>query len=181
MPQLEIPCSIETNDETGDSFLEMAKLGQSTLLIVPENARALPHETPIFSSTMPTVVKLTKREGVPLAVWPSVGSPRLIERRSIEWFGPTLFVSSLFLIGQQHAVSVVLGVVANYITQIVGLGGTSGRSGAMVRMGVYVHNDKKGSTTRISYNGPVAGLPQLEGAIRAAAELATGAPHDRNE
>jgi hypothetical protein len=160
--------NVETTEATGSCFDEMAELGRDSILILPANAEALSSEAPIFASTLPTVVKLAKQEGLPFAIWPVVENPRLLEQRSVEWFAPALFVSSLLYTTNPHAVSVALSIVANYLTMLFG-----GTSAAVVRLNVYVRNDKKGSTAKISYKGPVAGMKHLDDAIRAAAAVAT--------
>jgi hypothetical protein len=155
----------------------MVEHGRVQLLIVAANVESSALEAPLFASTLPTVVKLAKKAGVPLAVWPAVESPRLLEQRSVEWFAPALFVSSLLYTTNAHAVSVALSMLANYLTTLFGQS-----SGAGVRLDIYVHNGAKGSTTKVSYRGPVAGLERLDDTIRAAAAVPqTTKPDDSDD
>ena len=144
-------------------FDALVEASRDSILLVPAGIEAPSDERPVFASSLPTVLKLARAEGVPMTIYGAPESPRLLEKRSSEWFGPAMFISSLFMTGNPNAVAVALGMLANYLTTLF-----SGREGASVSLDVYVADHRSRTTTKVSYRGPVGGIRDLRGPIEAA-------------
>jgi hypothetical protein len=154
--------NIETSVVTSLArFDDLAAAARNAILLVPVNIEE-PEGRP-FASSLPTVLKLAKADGVPMAVFGSPAAPPLFERRSSEWFAPAMFVSSLFLSDNQNAVSLALSMLANYLTTLF-----SGRAGASVSLDLYIADTGTRETTKVAYRGPVEGIHAIQGVVEAA-------------
>jgi hypothetical protein len=144
-------------------FDHLAAAARDAILLVPVGVEAPSREGRPFASSLPTVLKLAKASGVPMAVHGSPASPALLERRSSEWFGPAMFISSLFLSDNQNAVSLAISMLANYLTTLF-----SGKPGASVSLDIYIGDTETRETTKVTYRGPVDGIHEIQGVIEAA-------------
>ena len=88
--------------------------------------------------------------------------PPYLEMRSYDWIGPILFVPAALMLENPSFVSVALGVIANYITDI--FKGISGPKNAKLTI---VVEKSDGSCKRISYEGPAEGLASLADTVEA--------------
>jgi hypothetical protein len=144
-------------------FDELVQASRDTFVLLPAGIEAPSDKRPIFASSLPTVLKLARAEGVPMKVYKAPESPPLLDRRSSEWFGPAIFISSLFMTENPTAVSLALGMLSNYLTTLF-----SGREGVSVSLDIYVADDGTRTTTKVSYRGPVSGIRDLRGPLDAA-------------
>lgn len=80
-----------------------------------------------------------------------------------EWVGPVIFVGGSLLSQNPTLVSVALGVVANYATEIL-RGRPLGRQTASLTVAVETQD---GETRRVDYSGPPDGIAELSDVIRA--------------
>ncbi|MBS0536991.1 MAG: hypothetical protein JSR72_23270 [Proteobacteria bacterium] len=85
-----------------------------------------------------------------------------VHNNAFEWVVPTLFLSASLLSENPNAVSVALGVIANYATDF--FKGMSRQ--ASVKLEVVVETTKSKHCKRISYEGPPEGLRDLADVIR---------------
>lgn len=84
----------------------------------------------------------------------------LVEQRSGDWFGPLLFISSSALLQNPELISIMCGVIANYVTDFF-----ESSDKPNIRLKV-IHEEKKTSKlTEISYEGGLEGLGKLEESI----------------
>ena len=83
--------------------------------------------------------------------------PSYIGYRASEWVIPTLFFSATLLSENPTIVSISLGVIANYLTGILKeLGGEQA-----AKLDIVVEESKSKTCKKISYEGPIAGIPKL--------------------
>lgn len=85
-----------------------------------------------------------------------------IVNNSIEWFGPTLFVSAALATQDPNAVSVALGLITNYLSDFF-----KGRGGSKTAKLAIVVEQREGRVCKkISYEGPVEGILALADTVR---------------
>ena len=84
----------------------------------------------------------------------------LVEQRSGDWFGPLLFISSSALLQNPELVSIMCGVIANYVTDFF-----KGSYKPNIRLKVIHKETKTSKLTEISYEGGLEGLDKLEESI----------------
>jgi hypothetical protein len=85
--------------------------------------------------------------------WPAA------QKDAAEWIGPAIFVGANLL---PAAVNIGLGVIANYVTDLLRVVPRDRRS---VRLSVVVES-KAGATRRVDYYGPPEGMAELSDIIR---------------
>lgn len=130
------------------------------ILILPNNFEITKQDY-YYSSTLPTIKKLAKENKVLFRIIGDSEDQKLLEQRGIEWYGPILLVGSLFYSQNPQMVSVALGMIANYLSNIF-----MGQNDARANLDVLVRNDEKKTTKRVSYKGPVGGLTEVNEAIK---------------
>ena len=159
---MSIEPKIEISDVSNTSRLDaFAKDAAKQVFFVPVNIESA--DEPIFTSTLATVTKLARQQGVAFGVYPTEPSTKFLEQRSIDWFGPPMLISSLLYTNNPNAVSIAFGMIANYLTSIF-----SGRQDDVAaRFEIYVQDDVRKVTKKIQYNGPVCGLEKIDPAIKA--------------
>ena len=111
-----------------------------------------------YSSTALSFLKYAKRDiDIELLSEPKT----LVEQRSGEWFGPMILITSSLLSGNSALVSVLCGVVSNYLTDFF-----KGKSEEpVVKLKVLYKETKSSKTTEISYEGDIQGIESLEQSI----------------
>ncbi len=87
----------------------------------------------------------------------------LFDQRAAEWFGPVILISSIALNHTPEIVSILNGIIVNYITDFV-KGGNTPNSKASLKI-IYKETDDE-KYTELSYNGDVSGLAEINGAIQ---------------
>ncbi len=140
------------------------------ILIIPDNYEELksPNDA-IFAGPSITVKKLLTSKGLKINLVDMKTETWTADKRGADWFGPTLFISSLLLSENKEAVSVALGVISNYISSAFGIGGF--RAESIARFKILVKNETSGVTKEISYEGPSQGIKDLEKVIKSAAQI----------
>lgn len=84
----------------------------------------------------------------------------LIEQRSGDWFGPLLFISSSALLQNPDLISIMCGVIANYVTDFL-----KSTDKSNIRLKVIHKETRTSKLTEISYEGGLKGLNKLEESI----------------
>lgn len=95
-----------------------------------------------------------------------VGTARVpvVINRSVEWVAPVLFVSSAMMTNDPNAVSLALGVLSNYLTDL--FRGVSGERA--VRVEIIVERSKDKEFRKIEYVGDIEGMKGLDKVVEAA-------------
>jgi hypothetical protein len=90
---------------------------------------------------------------------PEAPFPRVSEHHA-DWIGPTVFLSSALLSESPALVSVALGVITNYVTDL--FKGVPGKHTA--RLHVIVERST-GDCVQVTYNGPATGIGEVLDAV----------------
>jgi hypothetical protein len=85
-----------------------------------------------------------------------------VVQRSADWIAPTLFVGSMFLSQNPHAIQLALGVMDSYISDF--LKGRSSRG--TVKLTIVVEKTKSREYRRVDYEGPPSGVKNLADVVR---------------
>lgn len=87
--------------------------------------------------------------------------PQISEKSFVEWIGPTIFVG--FALWSQHplALSLALGVISNYITDLF----KGMPSGGQVKLDFVIETKRK-NCIRLKYKGSESGFDKLPEVIR---------------
>jgi hypothetical protein len=90
---------------------------------------------------------------------PEAPFPRLSEHHA-DWIGPTIFVSSALLSESSALVTVALGVITNYVTDLFKV--VPGRHTASLKV---VVERKNGDCVSVAYKGPATGIGEIMDAV----------------
>ncbi len=86
----------------------------------------------------------------------------VVQEKSYEWVGPILFFSASFISDNQYLISIALGVISNYLTDMF----KGNLKQKTMKLTIVVENKKRGKSTSIQYEGTVqdfknVGIAQL--------------------
>ena len=85
-----------------------------------------------------------------------------VVQRSADWIAPTLFVGSMLLSQNPHAIELALGVMDSYISDF--LKGRLGRG--VVTLTIVVEKNRSREYCRVDYEGPPSGIKDLAEVVR---------------
>jgi len=135
------------------------------LAVLPENFQSVAKiEDFRQHSETATVKKLLRAAGLELTdPVDRAQRPPYVQNNAADWVGPTLFVSSALWLQNPQVISIALGVIANYLTDIF-----RGTDTKTVKLNVVVQKSNARKYTRISYEGGASGIAALEKVLRKA-------------
>jgi hypothetical protein len=158
--------NIETTDIKDQKSFDLVREA-SRIVFLPSNFETDNKENMHFPSTLPTVLKLAKKEGLAVCVFGDPVSTKLLEQRSFEWFAPSMFISSLYFSSNPDGVSIALNMLSNYLTTI--FAGLPKSTEGSVSLNIFYKNEKTGLTKKVSYKGPSSGLKEVSRSVKALA------------
>lgn len=87
-----------------------------------------------------------------------------VVNHSMEWVSPTLLLTAAFVSQHPDYVAIALELIANYLTT------TFPRTGRKkgIRLEIVIEKDAKGTSRKISYEGPPEGLKDLHNIVMVA-------------
>jgi hypothetical protein len=137
---------------------DIERCAASSILFVPENWPA-ERKDHVYSSTVDSVVKLLKQNEVPVETLdPIDATTALQDNRGLDWIVPTFVVSGSLVTQNPMLISVALGVIANYVTDLLkGL-----KSDPVVKLNIIQTAADVKKAQRICYEGPVSGMSGVE-------------------
>jgi hypothetical protein len=105
------------------------------------------------------VIKLLKQSDVPVdTLNPIDATTPLQDNRGLDWIAPTFLVSGLLLTQNPTLITIALGVIANYVTQLFkGL-----KDDPEVKLNIVQTAADGKQAQRVRYEGPVSGLREVE-------------------
>jgi hypothetical protein len=132
------------------------------LVIVPSNlAEAKSIEDLRQQVEGDTVRTILRKHNIDLAeIFDDNNQPPYIQQYSFEWFGPTILISASFIIQNPNTLSVVLGLITNYLYDLF----KGSKNGAASFNLIYQRSD--GSCKEIRYSGPPDGLNKIHDIIK---------------
>jgi len=119
----------------------------------------------VHEDSVPTVRILFRQNGITETSIERDGEkyPQISEKAFEGWIGPTIFVSFALLNQNPHILSVALGVISNYLTDIFrGIPQHQNKAS----LNIVVQTTKKKTYKRIHYEGPISGMEQIPNIIR---------------
>lgn len=124
------------------------------LMIVPE---LIENEQSIYSSSSISFYKYAKNQ-VNLNY---IRKPDIVlEQRSIDWFGPTLLITTTALTQNPELVSITLNVISNYITDFF-----KGSQEPDIKVSLLIQQSKT-KFKKLDYEGNKDGLKEIETLIK---------------
>ena len=143
---------------------ELGCLCPHGIALLPENFDTARDQTGLLRRTRgTTLLKALRASNVPVSeLLPRSERIPYITNKHFEWVIPTVFISAAVLSENPVAVSVALGVLANFITDF--FKGIPGKKTA--RLNIIVEKKLNRSCKKISYDGDVSGLESLADIIK---------------
>ncbi|MCK4814491.1 hypothetical protein KA005_01870 [bacterium] len=154
-----MPIKIKSSKDVSQ-YIDIGDPTDKEIFILPNNFDLTKQEY-CYSSTLPTIKKLAKEKNVLFRIIGDTEDQKLLEQRGQEWYGPVFLVGSLFYSQNSQMVSIALSMIANYLSNIF-----MGQKDVKAKMDVLVRNDEKKITKKVSYEGPVGGLTEVNDAIK---------------
>lgn len=136
-----------------DYFEEISVESVCDIVLLPRSIKN--EENNIYNSTTSAVLKLLNQNGLKTDLY-NKNELKFQENRSFEWFGPTLFVTAMAISQNPNLVSIALGIISNYLTDV--LKGSSGEN--KISLTIIRENPDK-TKTKIKYSGDKDGLKEL--------------------
>lgn len=145
-----------TSLEPIDEYIEHR--ADSSILFVPDNWPAEP-EGHVYPNTIDSVVKILEQNDVPVTTLESIDATTpLQDNRGLDWIVPTFVVSGLLLSQNPTLISVALGVITNYVTNLFkGL-----KDDPEVKLNIIQTAADGKKAQRVHYEGPASGLLSVE-------------------
>jgi hypothetical protein len=145
-----------------DRLIELNCSIDKHLCFLPENIEDAKSTSEfIYTDNTLTVKKLFNTNNLPSATLDNDPS-NYRQRRSIDWYAPTIFIGFSLLSENSTLVSVALNVLSNYISDFF-----KGSFGSKkVKLDIIVEVTPKKTYKRISYEGNPEGLKNLEEIIK---------------
>lgn len=138
-------------------------LESDNILILPNNVNDLNADILIYPSTTSSLIKEFKTKGLVASILGnSEKQTAYQDNRSIDWFAPTLFVTSTLLSQNPELINIALNVISNYLTDIFkGI-----KKDPTAKLTLVHRDDIKMRYTKINYDGPVSGLTEVKDIIK---------------
>jgi hypothetical protein len=145
-----------------DRIAELGCVVPSGIAVLPDNfAKAATRKDLLFGSEASTLRKLFKNNNFPINdLLPAGERVGAIHNKHFEW-APLLFISVGLISNDPNAITVALGIIANYATDFF-----KGMGSKKVKLSVVVEKKKDRTCKMISYEGDISGLSTLADAIR---------------
>ncbi|MFT3844748.1 MAG: hypothetical protein QM725_06835 [Lacibacter sp.] len=142
-----------------DKFLQEPKLN---LTFLPENLNEVQDsEKFIYSESTTDIRKVFRLDNIPIDYLTN-DKPILRARKSADWFGPTLFIGFSILTDSPTLINISLNILSNYLYDF--FKGTV--SNKKVKFELVVESKRNKEFRKITYEGPVEGIKDLEGVIK---------------
>jgi hypothetical protein len=155
--------TIEKYPELIDLFAVRNLDFEKELCFLPENLLEAENTSDfIYSETSTDLRKALKKDNVSIDYLTN-DKPLLRSRKNADWFGPIILIGFYTLTNNPYLISVTLNVLSSYLYDF--FKGTIGERN--VKFEVIVESKKKKEYQKIKYEGPVDGIPELEGIIKA--------------
>ena len=152
----------EKLDELGCSYSE-------GIAILPENFETATPTTSLMQLVEAVdIIKLFRSNNIPYSeIRRENEEPAYIINNSFEWVGPTLFLPALLLSENPEIIAIVLGVIANYLTDFLkGFGRQKATELDVAKLAIVIEKSKSKTYAKISYEGPIDGIPSLVDVVR---------------
>jgi hypothetical protein len=149
----------ETEDiEINEKLTELNLALPSGLTFFPENFEAAKTSDDfVFTESIIDITKVFKSKSIEINQLGGDAN-KLRSRKNADWYAPAIFFSLHLITENPTIVSISLNVLSNYITDF--FKGSFGEK--KVKLDIYVEKKGKKKIKKISYNGSIEGLKELE-------------------
>lgn len=162
MPKDNMHHTINDYINLNDKVNELDCFLTNDICFLPENLEETKSKSEfIYTDNTLTVKKLFNKNNL-LSDTLEKENLNLRQRRSIDWYAPTIYIGFSLLTQNPTLVSIALNVLSNYITDF--FKGTFGEK--KVKLDVVVEVTPKKTYKRISYEGNADGLKNLDKIIK---------------
>ena len=136
-------------------------ISEDSFLFLPENLfETNEHEKFIYSETATDLKKVFKSMQVPILYF-SKDKPLFRSRKSSDWFGPTIFIGFSLIANNPQIIGISMNLISSYLYDF--LKGTI--SSKKVKFEIIVERKKGKEYKKISYDGNIEGIKELEKVI----------------
>lgn len=140
------------------------------IAVLPRSFDTLTPESNIcYEDAIRTVCKLFKQKNLPVSDL-SVNKHTYVHLNDAEWLGPIIFFSAATLSNNPDIISIALGILSNYLTDIF----KNCIPSRTVSLDIVVEQKMNTEMKRISYKGPISGLGTIS---EIAARVLDNEPH----
>lgn len=109
-----------------------------------------------YDSTL-NLMKLFKQQNISSSLGiGTINDCVFADNHSADWFGPTLFISTVLISQNPQLISILLSIIANYVYDLF----KGKNKDPNVKFSVVL--EKKDGTKKIRYEGPVSGVKEIE-------------------
>jgi hypothetical protein len=112
----------------------------------------------VESDTVRTLLRANKIAYV--EIFDEENQPSYVQQYNFEWVGPTLFISAGLLSQNPNALSVILGIISNYLYDVF-----KGHKESKASLDV-IFQQADGSCKNIHYSGPPDGLSKVAEVVK---------------
>lgn len=153
---------IKEYNELGNLFEKLNIQTDSLICFLPENL----YETEdskefIYSESTTDLNKILKKENKKINYLTN-DKPLLRSRKSADWFGPTILFGITVISQNSQLVDITISLLSSYLYDFFkGTGGTK-----KVKFDIVIGSKNKKSYKRISYEGSVEGVKELNEVIK---------------
>ena len=135
----------------------------SSIIFLPENLEeAKSKEDFIFSDSISDIEKIFRENNVSFSQLGGYSNLYRV-RKNADWWGPALYFGASMLSENSTVVSIALNVLSNYLTDFF----KGSFSEKKVKIEIYVEERKDVKFKKITYEGNVEGIKELENIIKA--------------
>ena len=133
-----------------------------SLTFLPENISEVSNKSDfIFADSTTDFKKVFRLNNIEAAQLNS-DSSIYRNRKSADYYGPTIFISLSMLSENQHLIAIAINVASEYCKDF--FKGTLGKK--KVKLDIYVETHKKKTVKKISYEGDSEGIKDLANVIK---------------
>lgn len=154
---------VEEYNHLAEKFRRLELDISSSLIFLPENLEeAKSKEEFIFSDSLSDIEKIFRENNVSFSQLGGYSDQYRV-RKNADWWGPAIYFGASMLSENSTAVSIALNVLSNYLTDF--FKGSFGDK--KVKIEIYVEERQDLKFKKITYEGGVEGIKELENIIKA--------------
>ena len=154
--------TIKTYDELSDIFSRLGINSNIELGLLPENlSEAKSTDEFIYSDEATDLRKIFKSENIDIE-YITHDKPLLRSRKNVDWFGPAIFIGFSVLYQNDYLISVMLNLISSHIYDFF----KDNLNKRKVKLDIVVETSKNKTYQKISYEGGLEGIKDLEGVIK---------------
>lgn len=154
---------VEEYNQLVEEFRRLDLDVSSSLIFLPENLEeAKCKEEFVFSDSLSDIEKIFRENDIPFIQLGGYSGQYRV-RKNADWWGPALYFGASMLSENSTFVSIALNVLSNYLTDFF----KGSFSDKKVKIEIYVEERRGVKFKKITYEGGLEGIKELENIIKA--------------